>query len=89
MSREYQNAGTIIDQVASGSNFKAVCNKTKVGKIDYLLASETLKYKSVLETILKNAGDVSADSIDIGYIRYLLVYYGTNKSQGYIYSLPR
>jgi putative methyltransferase len=73
MSREYQNAGTIIDQVASGSNFKAVCNKTKVGKIDYLLASETLKYKSVLETILKNAGDVSADSIDIGSQGMLLV----------------
>ena len=55
MSREYQAAGKILDEVAKGRNLKSVCGKTQVGKIDYLLATETLKYKSTLEEILNGA----------------------------------
>ena len=74
MSREYISAGKILDSVAQGGTFKAVCNKssTQVGKKDYLLASETLKYKSVLENILSDAG-VSSKRLDVGSHGTLLV----------------
>jgi putative methyltransferase len=74
MSREYLSAGKILDAVGKGSNFKAVCNKssTQVGKKDYLLASETLKYRSVLESVLKDAG-VSSKRLDVGSHGTLLV----------------
>ena len=74
MSREYMSAGKILDSVAQGGTFKAVCNKssTQVGKKDYLLASETLKYKSVLESILSDAG-VSSKRLDVGSHGTLLV----------------
>lgn len=72
MSREYQAAGKILDEVATGKNLKAVCGKTRVGKIDYLLATETLKYKSTLDEILDGAS-VSSNSLDIGSQGMLLV----------------
>ena len=72
MSREYQSAGKILDEVSSGKNFKSVCSKSKVGKIDYLLATETLKYKSILDEVLDGAS-VSASSLDIGSQGMLLV----------------
>ena len=43
MSREYSNAGAAVDAVERGVTFKAFCAKTRLGKVDFALASETLK----------------------------------------------
>ena len=65
MSREYLTAGRAIDAVDRGVTFKAYCAKNRMGKVDFALAAETLKYKSVLINVL-NAGGVSAQSLDVG-----------------------
>jgi putative methyltransferase len=65
MSREYSTAGAAVDAVSRGMTYKAYCAKNRMGKIDFALASETLKYLSVISKILASAG-VSAESLDVG-----------------------
>ena len=43
MSREYSSAGAAVDAVERGVTFKHFCAKTRLGKMDFALASETLK----------------------------------------------
>ena len=65
MSREYSSAGAAVDAVGRGQTYKAYCAKNRMGKIDFALASETLKYKSVLSKVMREA-KVSAESLDVG-----------------------
>ena len=65
MSREYSSAGSAVDAVARGVTFKHFCAKNRMGKVDFALASETLKYKTVLAKVMDLAG-VSAESLDVG-----------------------
>ena len=86
MSREYMTAGRALDAVAKGQTFKAYCSKVKIGTTDFLLASETLKYREVISTLLDKSA-VSAKSLDVGSngVLYVLVYellFGRGKIRG-------
>lgn len=79
-------AGRALDAVESGQTFKAYCSKTKIGTIDFLLASETLKYKSLIASILDSAA-VTAKSLDINSkgMLYVMIYellFGKGKIRG-------
>eukprot|EP00605_Chrysophyceae_sp_TOSAG23-4_P000084 GSChrysophyteH1.ASY1.ANO1.86.1 assembled CDS len=64
MSREYSSAGAAIDAVRQGVTFKHYCAKNRMGKVDFALASEALKYTTVLRKVLARA-EVSSGSLDI------------------------
>lgn len=86
MSREYNSAGAAVDAVFKGLTFKSYCSQRTIGTQDYLLASETLKYRSTIETILERSA-VTAKALDINSkgILYVLVYellFGKGKIRG-------
>jgi putative methyltransferase len=86
MSREYNSAGAAVDAVFKGLTFKAFCSQRIIGTQDYLLASETLKYRSTIETILERSA-VTAKALDINSkgLLYVLVYellFGKGKIRG-------
>jgi hypothetical protein len=62
MSRQYLSAAKAVDAVDSGKqSFKSYCGSSgKIGKVDFALAAETMKYSSVLDIIFKKAGVSSA-----------------------------
>ena len=63
MSRQYLTAGSMVDAFNSGSTFR---NYDKVvGKVDYLLATETIKYHHVIEKLLSRCC-LSSKSLDVG-----------------------
>lgn len=67
MSRQYVSAAKAVDAVDCGrQSFKSYCGTSgKIGKVDFALAAETMKFASVLEDIFKRAG-VSSTSLDVG-----------------------
>ena len=67
MSRQYVSAAKAVEAVDCGrQSFKSYCGKAgKIGKVDFALAAETMKFASVLEDIFKRAG-ISSTSLDVG-----------------------
>lgn len=67
MSRQYVSAAKAVDAVDSGrQSFKSYCGTAgKIGKVDFALAAETMKYSSILETIFEMSG-VNAEELDVG-----------------------
>jgi 25S rRNA (cytosine2278-C5)-methyltransferase len=64
MSRQYLNASKAIGAVKSGTPLKKYCSKVKIGKEEYALACETLKYGDVLDRIC-NSVSVTAKTLDV------------------------
>lgn len=64
MSRQYLNASKAVGSVRSGTPLKRYCAKVKIGKEEYALACETLKYSDVLDRICK-AVSVTARTLDV------------------------
>lgn len=65
MSRQYLSAGGIVEEVLKGKSLKAYCaSKDNLGKVDYALAMETMKYKDSIMQLLE-ATSLSADSLDV------------------------
>jgi putative methyltransferase len=86
MSREYLCAGKIIEAILQKKiPLKSYCNKNKVGKTDYALAVETLKYVSVIKQIFDKA-EISAESLDVNYgVLFVMAYellFGKKKIRG-------
>lgn len=67
MSRQYISAAKAVDAVDSGrQSFKSYCGTAgKIGKVDFALAAETMKYSSILQTIFEMSG-VTAEELDVG-----------------------
>jgi len=69
MSRQYLSAGKIVDAVETGrKSFKAHCaNQAQgaVGKVDFALAGETLKYSKLLDAVFRRVG-VTKKTLDVG-----------------------
>ena len=65
-------AGKAVDASLAGTSFKAYCSKVKMGTVDYLLASETLKFKNIIIDILDKAA-VSTKQLDINSLGVLMV----------------
>ena len=86
MSRQYLSAGSIVEEVIKGKSLKAYCaSKDNLGKVDYALAMETLKYKDTINKILQSC-ETSADSLDVREgVLFVMVYeilFGAGKIQG-------
>jgi putative methyltransferase len=64
MSRLYLTAAKCINAVNKGVTFKSFCSSIKIGKTDYLLAAETLKYQGVLNDIMQLSG-INAIELDV------------------------
>jgi putative methyltransferase len=65
MSRNYLNAARAIDAVERGQSFKAFCaSQPRFGKVEFALASETLKYLQVIKRLFKITG-LSGDKLDV------------------------
>ena len=66
MSRQYVTAGKAVEAVENKRmSFKGYCaSQKKIGKVDFLLASETIKFSNVLNQIFRLA-DVSAKTLDV------------------------
>jgi putative methyltransferase len=62
----YLSAAKAVDAVDGGRSFKSHCGSQKhIGKPDFALAAETLKYAEVLEDVFRRVG-VSATTLDVG-----------------------
>jgi len=65
MSRQYLSAGGIVEEVSKGKSLKAYCaSKTNLGKVDYAIALQTLKYKDTIMKLLASC-NVSATTLDV------------------------
>lgn len=85
MSRQYINASKALTEVLSGKSLKNYCNRNKVGKTEYALICETIKYIDVIEKLFEVC-QISAESLDVNK-GLLLVYcyellFGNGKIQG-------
>lgn len=67
MSRQYISAAKAVEAVDSGKqSFKSYCGSSgKIGKVDFALAAETMKYSSILDIVFEKSG-VSAAKLDVG-----------------------
>jgi len=74
MSRQYLCAGKAVDAVTRGESFKAFCAKSRIGKVDYALACETLKYLHVLKEIIQRVG-IDLKSCDVNPGIFLVMSY--------------
>jgi 25S rRNA (cytosine2278-C5)-methyltransferase len=88
MSRQYLSAGGMVKSVCiDGMSFKQICGRQKtVGKTDFALASETIKYFDVIRNLCQEA-DITAQSLDVGNdgVMYVMIYellFGKGKIQG-------
>jgi putative methyltransferase len=87
MSREYLCAAKVLDAILSKKlSLKSYCSSHKVGKTDYALTVETMKYLSVLRQVYSRAS-VTAKSLDVGGegIMYVMGYellFGKKKIRG-------
>lgn len=87
MSRQYISAAAMVEEVVEkGGNLKKFCSKAaNVGKVDFALANETLKFKGVLDEILQKC-NISAKSLDVRQGLLLVMLYelllGHNKISG-------
>ena len=86
MSRQYLNASRAIDAVVlERKTLKSYCSKNKIGKLEYALITETLKYKTLLDDLFQ-ACNISSESLDVRYGMLLVMSYellfGSKKIQG-------
>jgi putative methyltransferase len=85
MSRQYLNAGRAVDAVHSGVPLKAYCNKNKVGKLEYALIVETLKYEAILDRLFTTC-NIDLKVIDVSPSLFKVMAYemlfGSGKIQG-------
>ena len=86
MSREYLVAGKAVDAVLRGVSFKHYCSTIRIGKIDFALACETLRYKQVLQKLCEGAC-VTSKGLEISCTGILYVYlyellFGNGKIRG-------
>jgi putative methyltransferase len=86
MSRLYLNAGKIFDEVENGNSLIKYCSSLKnIGKSEYALAAETLKYKSVIKIVFENS---CIELCDLGFKKGLVfvmtyeILFGKGKIQG-------
>jgi hypothetical protein len=65
MSRKYLVASEAVEEVIlRKGSFKAFCSKISIGKTEYALAMETLKYRIVLETLFTDC-NVLIKTLDV------------------------
>ena len=86
MSRQYLVSGKAVDAVLVGrKSFKSYCSTIKIGKVDYLLAAETLKYSQVISELLATVG-VNPFKVEVNYgILLVMIYellFGKKKISG-------
>ena len=75
MSRTYLNAGHCIDAITTSKiSLKSYISKKKIGKEEYALVINTIKYQHVINTIL-NRAKINAIDLDISYgIMIVMIY---------------
>ena len=72
MSRKYLNAGHCIDAIMTTRiSLKSYISKKKIGKEEYALIINTIKYQDIINRILTSI-DISATKLEIGWISYNL-----------------
>lgn len=75
MSRQYTSAARIVGKVLAGESLRKVCGATIVlGKTDYAIATQTLKYHSVIREICEDCG-LSAALLDVEESMFLVLTY--------------
>jgi 25S rRNA (cytosine2278-C5)-methyltransferase len=86
MSFQYLTAGKLVDAAESGKSLKAFCASIpKLGKTEYALAMQTLKFLPVLREMMKTSG-LSAKQLEVksGVLQVMLyeLIFGTGKISG-------
>ena len=86
MSRQYLSAARCVNAVNQGASLKSFCSSQKsIGKVDYALAAETIKYQSILHDVLNYCGvDAKSLHVDSGVLDVMLyeLLLGKKKIQG-------
>lgn len=85
MSRQYINASKAVNAVLSGKSLKTYCSRNKVGKMEYAIICETVKYINVIEKLFDSC-EISAVSLDVDKALLLVLCYellfGSGKIKG-------
>lgn len=84
MSRQYLNAAKALSAVHNGLSLKKYCSKVKVGKTEYALCIETLKYEGILNRLFALIGlnvDTLEVNIDLFKIMAYDILFGSKKIQ--------
>ena len=79
------NAGKAVSAVLSGTALKAYCGRVKLGKTEFALACETLKYKDIIDALFERS-EINAEILDVNQgLLYVYCYerlFGSVKIQG-------
>ena len=83
MSREYIVAGKCVSAVRMGKqSFKGYCSKIRMGRTDFALASETIKFGGIIDLMLKRS-NINLNNLDVnpGIFQVMIyeLYFGKNK----------
>lgn len=85
MSRQYIVSSKAVKASRQGKSFKSYCASTKIGKTDYAIASEALKYLSVMESVIKRAS-IKVEDLEVDPDMFMVMVYemlfGKGKIQG-------
>ena len=85
MSRQYINAAKAVSAVLSGLSLKSYCNRNKIGKTEYALVCETVKYINVIEILFRMC-EMSSESLDVNkgmlFVYCYELLFGKGKIQG-------
>lgn len=75
MSRQYLNAASAVEAVISGKkSFKSYCNSVKIGKLEYALAAETLRYRNLIDDLFIHS-EINVRELDMRYGLLLVMTY--------------
>eukprot|EP01041_Mallomonas_annulata_P011293 gene11293-23632_t len=85
MSARYVAAAKALQAVKLGKSLNQYCSKVKMGKMEYALCCETLKYGGIIEELM-NECDVNAEIMDVDeYILEIMIFdllFGRKKIDG-------
>ncbi len=79
------NAGKAVSAVMNGTAMKAYCSRVKLGKTEFALACETIKYKDIIDDLFERS-NINAEILDVNQgLLYVYCYerlFGSVKIQG-------
>lgn len=79
------NASKAVSAVLSGLSLKSYCNRNKIGKTEYALVCETVKYINIIETLFRMC-EMSSESLEVNkgmlFVYCYELLFGKGKIQG-------
>jgi hypothetical protein len=87
MSRQYINSSKALTAVSNGVTLRKYCSKERLGKLEFALVCETLKYEDIINYLVKTTNLIESNTDEISNMSMIKVMlydflFGDKKIQG-------